>query len=1397
MSLDISPITLAFSHDPLRRSHRWPGGAVPCGTSVIIRLDVAPSVRDSIRQAWVEVLDETSAEHRQAAHDVQGTPQEQSFQTSHEHSNESGFWHRIPLTPTATGFEGVIDTSGIPRVVFYRFHLQTDRDEIFYGRRDDLRTTAGQVYVSPAHEPVENLACGFQLTIYDPAFTTPAWFSGSVMYQIFPDRFARGASGIRWEGAASHEKRGWPVKVHEDWDEEPDWREPYEPVDFFGGTLEGIGEHLDYLASLGVEVLYLNPVCEARSNHRYNTGDYEAIDPILGTWADFEALAAACQARGMRLVLDTVLSHTGSASRYFNADGSYDSLGAFQSLESPFRTWYDFTPMATGAPYRCWWGDPTLPEVREWDPSWQVYILGNDGDNHSGSAGITEAEGAGTKPEPVLCQGDVHSDTFDTAATETAHLACVTNRKCDTDHIPNTFANENSGVTPTLPATPSTGMPAGVLPTWLTHGTSGLRLDVADEIPDPVLETLRTRMKAVNPQTVIIGEVWEDATTKESYGARRTYALGRALDSVMNYPLRSALISFALGQTQADELVTFLKLQASNYPAPFYTSLMNLLSSHDVERVRTVLDLGEEIRQLPREDQVQKAAAITPEADAYGASLQKLLATILYLLPGVPCLYYGDEKGLQGGRDPFDRATFPWSGQRKDCGRDLTAFYQSLGQLRRKHPVLRQGDWAYYAYGNDGVGILRLSDSANAGPEVLFGVINRSATAKTFAFDLVADTSPLSEEARHLLRTTPGAPKLLFTSDTYPCAAEASGSSRNGDDSLHPGTLSDTDTPSGPRTSTSATIADAMPSGLCTSTASVHTTATCDDGIFCCTLEPFEARVYQLRAPLTQPLPSGVGVICHITSIPMPADTNNADSPDAGLAHTETNPDEANAPEVDSRNPNANPHHESGINSEFNHYTAPHDSAKKANTGPGTLGQPAQNFVDKLAEAGVRYWQLLPLNPTDAFGSPYAGLSAFAGNTRLLPPDIINTPLTSDDLSAFEAFKHKNQHWLFPYAAFKAIKELLGEKPWQTWPDPYRAWHEGMENLPELADAVTEELRRQYLFDREWTALRTYANNRGIAIIGDMPIYVSADSADVWAYPQFFALDSEDNVALQGGVPPDQMAADGQLWGSPTYNWPTLRTQNYSWWVDRFARMFELYDYIRIDHFIGLSGYYAIPAGKTAHEGFWTPGPGLDLFQQAYNRLGPLPIIAEDLGIVTPAVKQLLAQIGALGMDVIQFADGDPLTQWSPKPHTICYTGTHDTPTLVGWVHDRYTSDENEDEGVENGGATESSKGGDNKTSESKNGLEASNYFEADDNFATKRLIKAHEIADIFIENAVASSAPIIILPLQDVCALGNEARMNVPGVAEGNWSWQACEDDFVSHLQRLADICATRPVAR
>lgn len=574
-----------------------------------------------------------------------------------ENGSERLSWSETPLHMHERGFAGSIQGPNYPSAVFYLFKLRmSDGSIAYYVPGPDARSTAGWLAIpgfdgdfsdagwhySQRHEN-PNMAeafstihrvPGFQVTFFDPAFKTPDWLPGSVMYQIFPDRFARGNDGIRKEGLEYHRRMGRPVNLHENWNEPPAWEggEQYDPIDFFGGTLDGIRQKLPYLTSLGVRVLYLNPIFEARSNHRYDTATYENIDPLLGTREDFDALIKEASELGIRIILDAVLSHTGADSVYFNMLESYPDPGAAQGPESPYYAWYDFShPNGPKALYRCWWGDPTLPEVDECNPSWQDYILGQPEKQHE-----------------------------------------------------------------------------GILQRWLDAGVSGYRLDVADEIPDGVLQRIRASVKGANPDAAVIGEVWEDATNKVSYGSWRNFGLGTSLDSVMNYPLRSALLGFATGTVDAQQLATLLKMQKSNYPAPLYHCLMNLMSSHDVERQRTVLALGTPIKQLARARQADVVAHITLEQDKRAARQQRLLAGILYGLPGVPCLYYGDERGLHGGGDPFCRATFPWSeSERNDHGTDLASFYQRLGSLRRDTELLCKGELHCCSTDGDAICILR------------------------------------------------------------------------------------------------------------------------------------------------------------------------------------------------------------------------------------------------------------------------------------------------------------------------------------------------------------------------------------------------------------------------------------------------------------------------------------------------------------------------------------------------------------------------------------------------------------------------------------------------------------------------------------------------------------------
>ena len=465
-------------------------------------------------------------------------------------------------------------------------------------------------------------AGGWQMTVYAADFETPRWYEGKTMYQIFPDRFARGGKAAK-RGIKFHRDAGREIEFHEDWEEKAKWQgvdgKDYCPNDFFGGTLAGITEKLDYLKDMGVEVIYLNPIFEADSNHRYNTGDYKKIDPILGSLNDFKALCAAMEERGMRLILDGVFSHTGDDSIYFNKYGRYDGVGAYQSPESRYSSWFDFEEYPDK--YRCWWNFRSLPEVKETDRAWQEAI--------------------------------------------------VTGRY-------------------------------SVLKTWLRRGADGWRLDVADELPDEVLELMRTAAKAENSEALMLGEVWEDATTKQSYGKTRSYALGRALDTVMNYPLRTALVNFALGKADAEETCRFLIGQKLNYPAPMYRCLMNLLGSHDTARIRTVLALGFDGGGLTREQQA--AIVSTPEQLQRGKALQRICAAVVFSLPGMPALYYGDEEGMEGFRDPFCRETY----RRQED--DTRSFYSYLANLRKESPALSRGDVAFAAPDDDTLCILRFGE---------------------------------------------------------------------------------------------------------------------------------------------------------------------------------------------------------------------------------------------------------------------------------------------------------------------------------------------------------------------------------------------------------------------------------------------------------------------------------------------------------------------------------------------------------------------------------------------------------------------------------------------------------------------------------------------------------------
>lgn len=531
-----------------------------------------------------------------------------------------GFSEEIPMEPVNGGFT-VSFTPPSPSDFRYRFKLNSA-----------WLCPAGDGHTSRlCREPAE----GFRLTVFKRGFETPAWFSRSIMYQIFPDRFGFSDDGLAQKGIEYHRALGQTPELHGSINEPVKWQarafeRDYAPDDFYGGTLRGIIKKLPYLKELGIGVIYLNPIVEARSNHRYDTSDYGKVDPILGTNEDYVNLCGEARSMGMRIINDGVFSHTGADSVYFNRFGSYDSVGAYQGASSPYYGWYDFRSFPDD--YRCWWNFRDLPEVNESDPTWQEYVISGDD---------------------------------------------------------------------------------SVIKSWLRLGASGWRIDVADELPDEVLSMIRDSAKAESPDSVIIGEVWEDAVSKISYGKKRNYALGYSLDSVMNYPFRNAVIAFAKSKSSAFELRDFLMSQQHNYPAPMYVCLMNLLSSHDVERLHTALAFDYDVNALDRADQ----SKLRPDEAQNNAAtaLQKLCAAIQYCVPGVPCLYYGDEECLDGARDPFNRAPFEPSGV------GLHNFYVKLGELRNTHPALFMGSMRVTAPNPDVIVIEREYEGKS-----VICVVNRS-----------------------------------------------------------------------------------------------------------------------------------------------------------------------------------------------------------------------------------------------------------------------------------------------------------------------------------------------------------------------------------------------------------------------------------------------------------------------------------------------------------------------------------------------------------------------------------------------------------------------------------------------------------------------------------------------
>lgn len=987
-------------------------------------------------------------------------------------------------------------------LLLYRFSLTVrDGEEektVYYCNNEDGLGGLGRV---PDPEDDRN---PYQITVYRKA-EVPEWYKDGIVYQIFPGRFSRDeAWRERCEAAirtVNTRRTDTRRVIQEDWNKAAYYRKDSKgkvtewPI--YGGSLKGIEEKLDYIKSLGATVIYLNPVFEATSNHRYDTADYMKIDPVLGTNEDFSDLCRAAEKRGIRIILDGVFSHTGADSIYFDRYENYgNGNGAWANEDSPYRSWFKFDENEACG-YKSWWGVEDLPEVDENDPDYREFILGEN----------------------------------------------------------------------------------GVAAYWLKMGASGWRLDVADELPDSFIREIRTRIKTVKPDALLLGEVWEDASNKISYGERRRYFMGEELDSTMNYPVRDVLLDYVNYTISSGKACDRLMSLAENYPRENFYGALNLIGSHDRERIITAMAAKEDYKSA-----VNKV---------------KLLSSLQYTLPGVPCLYYGDEAGLMGGTDPENRSGYPWGFENLDLG----YHYRMLGLIYEEHPVLKGGEFTFLS-GKDGINddvfaFLRSNEN-----EKILTLANRSYGSTEI------DLRGFSELKCGY------AVDLLTSEELKP------------DENGSLGKIS---------------------------------------------MERLSSRIILLleKPPHTEEIEKSCGVVCHISSLGQPV-----------------------------------------------------------------LGQPAADFVDYLAFAGFGIWQVLPLNPTGTGGSPYSSHSAFAGN-----PDFINREELPDK-SGYAQFCRENMGWLSEYAAYTVLKEMHDGKPWTEWAEQYRNAdpEEVLKGFTgEQVARANELVFDQYWFSTQWKELKRYAHRNGVRMMGDLPMYMALDSADVWANKGIFRMNEDGRLSVHAGVPPDAFSSEGQDWGNPLYDWDKLKTDGYSWWLRRLKQCAERFDILRIDHFRGMSEYFAIPDGKTPKSGVWQHSAGLEFFRAVKKMLRDekmtLRLLAEDLGFLDAGVKNLLKLTGLPGMDIWQFTSDEMLAM---KPAEAArrafYTGTHDNNTLIGFLKDQ-------------------EKGGEKNPA----------HLEAE--------------AKHIIEQIYESPAALAMVQLQDIFLLDEDARMNVPGVAEGNWGWKMPKD--------------------
>lgn len=821
--------------------------------------------------------------------------------------------------------------------------------------------------------------------------------------------------------------------------------------------------------------------------------------------------------------------------------------------------------------------------------------------------------------------------------------------------------------------------PDSVIRHWLRQGAKGWRLDVADELPDEFIVELRQAMQETDREAVLIGEVWEDASRKESYGVLRRYLQGDELDSVMNYPFRSVLLDFALGRQDAFRIHRLLMSLYENYPRHHFYALMNLIGSHDVPRALTVL--GEAPDDLKGYEQA--VHRLSPAARRLAGARLKMLALWQMTFPGVPCVYYGDEAGVEGFKDPYNRRTYPWG--REDG--ELLGWYRQVIALRHQHAFLRTGEWISLPLQPDIYGYIRVIQGG------------RDALGEAAADGAALVLFNRHPERRVTLQVAVRPWCHGFLKDVL------------GDGGEYP----------------------------------------VQQGLVSVQLEPLEGKL--LIQQERDALPRQAGLLLHPTSLPSPY-------------------------------------------------------------GIGDLGQGAAQWLQFLRAAKQSLWQVLPLQPVGYGESPYQCLSAFAGNPLLISPDLLQeagwlTPaecaaaadvlpagpiyyaqasrLKYDLLQAafqrfqqaapptdFTAFCEAQKWWLDDYALFMAVKTHFNGLPWIDWPSDISL------RQPAAVARYRKKLQQeceyqrflQYCFFTQWQALKRQASAAGIALVGDVPIFVAHDSCDVWLNRQLFDLDAAGRPRTVAGVPPDYFSKTGQLWGNPQYRWEEMARDDYAWWRKRLTVMLQMVDILRIDHFRGFEAFWAIPGtAKTAVRGRWVKGPGEAFFQVLERELGTLPLIVEDLGVITPEVEELKHRFFFPGIQVLQFLIGqDEHGQCRPLGslrNCALYTGTHDNDTTVGW----FTALRQEQPALADCVCRE---------------------------LGLTPAATAAEVCRAAVEWVYQSQANSAIVPLQDMLALPTAARMNCPGTLGDNWRWRYTESDLTpelaAYLAGLTERCQRAP---